>query len=103
MGMHNRDQYRGLYANLADIPESGYVRSRLDSLGSHYHLYDNLRHISPYAMPNAFRSLPTPAMTRYAPLLAKKNDRLIEIVLGSGRWTISIRMRPSGWPKAEKR
>ncbi|CAH8705259.1 extracellular solute-binding protein [Paenibacillus thiaminolyticus] len=82
MGMHNRDQYRGLYANLADIPESGYVRSRLDSLGSHYHLYDNLRHISPYAMPDAFQSLPTPAMTRYAPLLAKKNDRLIEIVLG---------------------
>ncbi|RJG26614.1 extracellular solute-binding protein [Paenibacillus thiaminolyticus] len=82
MGMHNRDQYRGMYANLADIPESGYVRSRLDSLGLHYHLYDNLRHISPYAMPNAFRSLPTPAMTRYAPLLAKKNDRLIEIVLG---------------------
>ncbi|MDU5140836.1 MAG: extracellular solute-binding protein [Paenibacillus dendritiformis] len=82
MGLHNRDQYRGLYANLADIPESGYIRSRLDSLGMHYRLYDNLRHIAPHVMPNAFRSLPTPAMTRYAPLLAKKNDRLLEIVLG---------------------
>ncbi|CAH8708943.1 extracellular solute-binding protein [Paenibacillus melissococcoides] len=82
MGMHNRDHYRGLYANLADIPESGYIRSRLDSLGLHYRLYDNLQHISPHVMPNAFRSLPTPAMTRYAPMLAKKNDRLIEIVLG---------------------
>ncbi|MBG9792756.1 peptide permease [Paenibacillus dendritiformis] len=82
MRLHNRDQYRGLYANLADIPESGYIRSRLDSLGLHYRLYDNLQHIAPHVMPNAFRSLPTPAMTRYAPMLAKKNDRLIEIVLG---------------------
>ncbi|MCU6339748.1 hypothetical protein KW823_24845, partial [Enterobacter quasiroggenkampii] len=59
------------------------TRSRLDSLGIQYQLYDNLRFTSMHARPSAFRSLPTPAMTRYAPLLLKKNDMLIDIILGN--------------------
>ncbi|MCY9514282.1 extracellular solute-binding protein [Paenibacillus apiarius] len=83
MEAHNRDQYRGLYANLSDIPDEGYTQSRLDALGMHYHLHDNLRYMAAYVRPSAFQSLPTPAMTRYAPLLLKKNDMLIDIVLGN--------------------
>ncbi|EPY03930.1 family 1 extracellular solute-binding protein [Paenibacillus alvei TS-15] len=83
MERHNQDHYRGLYANLADMPDEDYTRSRLDSLGIQYQLYDNLRFTSMHARPSAFRSLPTPAMTRYAPLLQKKNDMLIDIILGN--------------------
>ena len=83
MEVHNRDHYRGLYANLSDIPDEGYTQSRLDALGMRYQLYDNLRYMATYVRPSAFQSLPTPAMTRYAPLLLKKNDMLIDIVLGN--------------------
>lgn len=83
MERHNQDHYRGLYANLADIPDESYTRSRLDSIGQEYHLYDNLRFASQHARQSSYRSLPTPAMTRYAPLLLKKNDMLIDIVLGN--------------------
>ncbi|MDR0267252.1 extracellular solute-binding protein [Paenibacillus sp.] len=82
MKRHNQDHYRGLYANLADIPDEAYTRSRLNSLGQEYHLYDNLRFASLNAYPSSFRSLPTPAMTKYSSLLLNKNDMLIDIVLG---------------------
>ncbi|NEZ40337.1 extracellular solute-binding protein [Paenibacillus alvei] len=83
MERHTQHHYRGLYANLADIPDEAYTQSRLDSLGVGYRLYDNLRFASINARTSAFRSLPTPAMTRYAPLLLKKNDMLIDIILGN--------------------
>ncbi|WP_010270585.1 extracellular solute-binding protein [Paenibacillus senegalensis] len=81
---HNRQQYRGIYGALADVinPEIG--KARLDSLGEHFRLWDNIQMIHQHLIRNQFEAAPTPAMGKYNAKLRKMQDEtFIKIVVGT--------------------
>nr|WP_245954997.1 extracellular solute-binding protein [Paenibacillus flagellatus] len=79
---HNKHQYRGIYTSLADVVEPELEKQRLDSLGEHFRLYENVRIVESNLIPNKFTGLPTPAMGKYMMKLSALQDEFIKIVLG---------------------
>jgi putative aldouronate transport system substrate-binding protein len=80
---HDRQSYRGIYGALADAGDPEVDRERLDSLGVHFRLYENLQRISRNLIPNRFTGPPTPVMTTYgAKLYAVQESIFTKIVAG---------------------
>ncbi|GAA3409597.1 extracellular solute-binding protein [Paenibacillus hodogayensis] len=79
---HLKHQYRGIYSALVDVVEPELDKQRLDSLGEHFHLYDNLQRIEKNLIPDRFTGLPTPAMGKYMMKLSGLKDVLMKIVVG---------------------
>ncbi|SDC91024.1 putative aldouronate transport system substrate-binding protein [Paenibacillus sp. UNCCL117] len=79
---HLRQIYRGIYSSLVEIPEPEITKKRLDSLGKHFNLYDNLQRIESHLIPNRFNGLPTPAMGKYNQKLSALQDAFIRMIAG---------------------
>lgn len=78
---HNKDLYRGIYQSMLDYYEPDELQSRLESLGSSFHLFDNLRTVENNLYPNQFRGT-TPSMSNSINKLNALKDRLIRIIVG---------------------
>ncbi|TMV46878.1 extracellular solute-binding protein [Paenibacillus mesophilus] len=72
---HDKHLYRGIYSALVDVVEPDTDKQRLDSLGEHFHLYDNQKRIENNLIPNRFTGLPTPSMGKY---MSKLNTSMLE-------------------------
>ncbi|WP_235941415.1 extracellular solute-binding protein [Paenibacillus puerhi] len=79
---HLRHIYRGIYSSLVDVPEPLITKQRLDSLGKHFNLYDNLLRIESNLIPNRFNGLPTPAMGKYNQKLSELQGAFIRMIVG---------------------
>lgn len=79
---HDKHVYRGIYSSLLDVIEPELDKQRLDSLGEHFHLYDNLKKIESNLIPNQFTGIPTPAMGTYMKKLSSMREQLTKIVVG---------------------
>ena len=79
---HNKHQYRGIYQSLVEIADPEILKVRLDSLGEHFRLYDNLLMIERHLIPNRFTGLPTPAMAKYQAKLGALRDVFIKMIVG---------------------
>ncbi|MDF2716681.1 MAG: peptide permease, partial [Paenibacillus sp.] len=72
---HDKHLYRGIYSALVDVVEPDTDKQRLDSLGEHFHLYDNQKRIENNLIPNRFTGLPTTSMGKY---MSKLNTSILE-------------------------
>jgi putative aldouronate transport system substrate-binding protein len=79
---HNKHLYRGIYLSLVDVGQPDLVKARLDSLGEHFHLYDNLQLIENNLIKNEFYGMPTPAMERYKSKLSILQEVFTKIIIG---------------------
>lgn len=81
---HNKQQYRGIYGALCDTVELSVSKDRLDSLGEHFHLWDNIEQIHANLIKNEFDAAPTPAMGKYnAKLQQLMDETFTKIVVGT--------------------
>ncbi|GIP31603.1 extracellular solute-binding protein [Paenibacillus sp. J2TS4] len=81
---HDRQKYRGIYGALCDTVELDVSKDRLDSLGEHFHLWDNIEKVHANLIKNQFESAPTPAMGKYNTKLQQLQDETFtKIVVGT--------------------
>ncbi|TMV50990.1 extracellular solute-binding protein [Paenibacillus mesophilus] len=80
---HNKHLYRGIYSSLCDTVVPEVTKRRLDSLGEHFHLWDNVQRIHANLIKAQFNGAPTPAMGNYNfKLLKIQDDAFTKIVMG---------------------
>ncbi|MDF2717150.1 MAG: peptide permease [Paenibacillus sp.] len=80
---HNKHLYRGIYSSLCDTVVPEVTKRRLDSLGEHFQLWDNVQRIHANLIKAQFSGAPTPAMGNYNfKLLKIQDDAFTKIVMG---------------------
>jgi putative aldouronate transport system substrate-binding protein len=79
---HNKHQYRGIYSSLVEVGQPDLIKVRLDSLGEHFHLYENLQMVEKNLIKDEFYGLPTPAMEKYKTKLSALQDVFTKIIVG---------------------
>ncbi|MFC3343314.1 extracellular solute-binding protein [Paenibacillus abyssi] len=79
---HDKHLYRGIYSSLVDVAVPEMVKLRLDSLGEHFQLYNNLQLIEQNLIQNEFTGLPMPAMGKFNHKLTELVDIFTQIIVG---------------------
>ncbi|GAB2570986.1 extracellular solute-binding protein [Gracilibacillus alcaliphilus] len=81
---HNDHLYRLTLAEVVEPDNMDYVNLRLDSLGKHFNLVDNLERASEHAIKSEFLGTPTPSMGRYAATLEQTEVEVFtNIIMGN--------------------
>ncbi|WP_019423406.1 extracellular solute-binding protein [Paenibacillus sp. OSY-SE] len=79
---HDKHLYRGIYSALVNVDDRKMLRSRVDSYGKQYRLYDNIQRVERHAIHDAFLGSPTPTMLKKWGELTGPRELFVKIVLG---------------------